>query len=267
VRLAPDVYTFRHGHYVSLFFISDEGVLLVDPIGQMNPRTPRLIKEAISTLTERPVKHVLYSHWGEDHGMGGSVFADTASYFGHKNSLVRIIAANDANSPSPDVTFDIPTTIALGDKTINLYPADMYDNDDYVIVHCPERRIAMFVDVVQPRSLPFGSLLGKPERVIDRLQWVHDMLDFDILISGHNDPSMFCTKQDVLEQQQYFRDLVSAVQNARIAGLVDGSSEMQAAVRTKLEPQYGTWRRFERFVASNVEGVIGWKAGKVMRAT
>ena len=42
-RLAPDVYGFRYENHVALFIVTDEGVILADPIGQVNPHTPSVI--------------------------------------------------------------------------------------------------------------------------------------------------------------------------------------------------------------------------------
>src|SRR5437588_12057405 len=82
VRFAEDTYGFRYENHVSLFVVTDDGVILVDPCGQGNPRTPSLIKEAIRSVTGKDVKYVVYSHWGADHGIGGVVFADTAKFVG-----------------------------------------------------------------------------------------------------------------------------------------------------------------------------------------
>jgi hypothetical protein len=38
---------------------------------------------------------------------------------------------------------------------------------------------------------------------------------------------------------------------------------MVAAVRSKLEPKYGSWRRFDEFLALNIEGLLGWRAGTI----
>ena len=40
VRIAPDVYTFRYANHVALIIVTDEGVILADPIGQQNPGRP-----------------------------------------------------------------------------------------------------------------------------------------------------------------------------------------------------------------------------------
>ena len=159
-RFAPDVYGFRYGNHVALFIVTDEGVILADPIGQVNPHTPSVIKEAIRTVTDQPVKYLLYSHWGADHGMGGAVFADTAQFVGHRNTVAKIAAANDPQSPVPQITFDDRLTLELGGRRVELYAAELSAKDDYFILHDPASRVIMTVDFVQPRNIPFRTLLG-----------------------------------------------------------------------------------------------------------
>jgi len=262
VRFAPDAYGFRWVNHVALFIVTDAGVILVDANGQVNPRTPSLIKEAVRSVTEQPVRYVVYSHSAFDHSTGGAVFADTARFVGHKNTVDRIKAAKDPTTPAPDIVFDKKTTLELGGRSLDLYPADLSPTDDYIVIHYPAGRLAMFVDLVQPRNLPFRTLLGHPERIVERFQWIEDKLDFDVIVSGHATPQMSGTKQDVVEQRQYYGDLSAAIAKAQAAGLADGSPEMMTLVRRTLHQKYGTWRRFDEFLALNIEGMIAWRAGK-----
>lgn len=266
IRFAPDVYGFRWVNHVALFIVTDAGVILVDPIGQVNPRTPDLIKAAIRSVTERPVKYVVYSHSAFDHSTGGAAFADTARFVGHKNTVDRIKAAKDPTTPAPDIVFDSKMTLALGGRSLDLYPSDLWPMDDYIVVHDPAARLAMFVDLVQPRNVPFRTLLGHPERIVERFQWMEDNLDFDVIVSGHATPQMSGTKQDVAEQRRYHLDLSDAIATARAAGLADGSREMTTLVRSILHPKYGAWRRFDEFLTLNIEGMIAWRAGKTPSA-
>jgi glyoxylase-like metal-dependent hydrolase (beta-lactamase superfamily II) len=207
VRFVPDVYGFRWANHVALFIVTDAGVILVDANGQVNPRTPSLLKEAIRSVTTQPVRYLVYSHSAFDHSTGGAVFSDTARFVGHKNTVDRIKAANDPTTPVPDIVFDKKTTLELGGRVVDLYPADLSPTDDYIVVHYPAGRVAMFVDLVQPRNVPFRTLLGHPERIVERLQWLEDKLDFDIIVSGHATPQMSGTKQDVAEQRVLPRPL------------------------------------------------------------
>jgi len=262
VCFAPDVYGFRWVNHVAMFVVTNAGVVLVDANGQVNPRTPSLIKEAIRSVTTQPVRYVVYSHSAFDHSTGGAVFADTAQFVGHKNTVDRIKAAKDPTTPVPDVVFDKKMTLELGGRRLGLYPADLSATDDYIVVHDPVGRVAMFVDLVQPRNIPFRTLLGHPDRIVERLQWIEDALDFDVIVSGHATPQMSGTKQDVVEQRRYYGDLTEAIATARAAGLADGSPAMVTRVRSLLHSTYGAWRRFDEFLALNVEGMIAWRAGK-----
>jgi glyoxylase-like metal-dependent hydrolase (beta-lactamase superfamily II) len=262
IRFAPDVYGFRYVNHVAMFIVTNAGVILVDPIGQVNRRTPALIKEAIRAVTAEPVRYVVYSHSAFDHSTGGAVFADTARFVGHKNAVNPIRAANDPTTPAPDITFDAKTTLELGSRRVDLYPADLSPTDDYIVVHDPASRLAMFVDLVQPRNVPFRTLLGHPDRINERFRWIEDNLDFDVILSGHATPQMSGTKQDVVEQRRYHEDLAAAIATARAVGLTDASPEMTTLVRSLLHPKYGAWRRFDEFLALNVEGMIAWRAGQ-----
>ena len=259
-RLAPDTYAFRYENHTALFIVTDEGVILADPIGQANPRTPYMLKEAIRSLTEQPVTHVLYSHWGADHGMGGAVFADTARFVSHRNAAPKIAAANDPSSPVPDLTFDDRLTLELGGKTVELYAAELSPRDDYFILHYPAGKVVMTVDFVQPKNVPFRTMVGHPDWTVRRLDWIHANLDFDVLVSGHASPQITGTRQDVLEARGYLLDLSDAIAAAQAKGYADNSPEMHAAVREALTPKYGTWRRFDEFLALNVEGMNRWRA-------
>src|SRR5262249_3977412 len=123
VRFAPDVYGFRWANHVAMFVVTDAGAPLVDATGQVTPRTPALIKEAIRSVTAQPVKYFVYSHSAFDHSTGGAVFADTARFGGHANTVEPIRAAKDPTTPVPDIVFDKKTTLELGGRRRHPHPA------------------------------------------------------------------------------------------------------------------------------------------------
>jgi hypothetical protein len=69
------------------------------------------------------------------------------------------------------------------------------------------------------------------------------------------------TEQDVAEQRRYCGDLADAIATARATGIDDGPGAMTTLVRSILTPRYGAWRRFDEFLALNIEGMIAWHAG------
>ena len=207
--------------------------------------------------------YVLYSHSAADHSTGGAAFADTAQFVGQAKAAPRMAAFNDPATPPPAITFDKRHTVELGGTRVELHSADLSPTDDYFILHHPASRLVMTCDFVQPKNTPFRTLLGHPDQIVERLRWLHDSLDFDVLVTGHATPSMTGTKEDVLQQRQYYLDLSEAIEAARAKGCADASPEMVNAVRASLAPRYGSWRRFDEFLALNIEGMIGWRNGTI----
>jgi hypothetical protein len=262
-RVAPDTYLVRYQNHVALFIVAPEaGVILVDPIGELNPGVPNLIKAAVATVSDQAVRYVVYSHSSADHSTGGAIFAETAQFVGHRLTAERMAAANDQNLRPPTLTFDTRLTLELGDRRVDLYAADLWDEDDYLVLHDPAARVVMFCDLVQPKNIPFRRLLGHPERIVERLRWVAEHLEFDTLVSGHATPRMTGTRGDVLEAARYYQDLSDAIEQARRDGLSDHSLEMHQSVRAAVDEKYGAWRRFDEMLDLNIEGMLRWRAGE-----
>src|SRR4029077_13292121 len=85
-RVTDDVYMFSMTQYNSMFIVTDEGVILVDPIG--TDRAP-LLKAAVAAVPPLPVRYVIYAHDHADHISGGSIFADTAQFVSQANAVEK----------------------------------------------------------------------------------------------------------------------------------------------------------------------------------
>jgi glyoxylase-like metal-dependent hydrolase (beta-lactamase superfamily II) len=259
-RVREDVYAFRYLNHVALFVPTDEGVVLVDPIGGGgNPKAPIALKAAIASITDQPVKYLVYSHSAADHNTGGAIFADTATIVGHANSKARIEQRNDPTSPPPSVTFEQSMPIDLGGKHFELTWDNLGPEDDYLVFNYPAQKVVMAVDMARVRTLPFGNLgNASPEKVMELLDRL-DQLEFETYLSGHGPvANIMGTRQDLRDYRQYFLDLQAAVKDAQQAGHADNSEQMVAAVRDALMPKYGTWASFPNGIAGNVEGVLRW---------
>ena len=124
----------------------------------------------------------------------------------------------------------------------------------------PAQKVLMTVDLGRVRTLPFGNLPNAaPERVVEFLERVDQSFDLEVYLSGHGpQANVLGNRQDLRDHRQYFLDLMEAVREARAAGLADNSDEMVAAVRSALEPRYGTWANFQNGLAGNISGVLRW---------
>jgi glyoxylase-like metal-dependent hydrolase (beta-lactamase superfamily II) len=96
-KLTGDVYFARMDDYVSVFMVTPEGIVLVEPIGT---EMATWLKAELARRFQVPVKYVIYSHSHWDHASGGAVYADTARFIGHENML-KNIAMPPAATPLP----------------------------------------------------------------------------------------------------------------------------------------------------------------------
>jgi len=96
-KLTGDVYYARMDDYVSVFMVTSEGIVLVEPIGT---EFATWLKAEMGRRFQVPVKYVIYSHSHWDHASGGAVYADTARFIGHEN-LLKNIAMPPASTPLP----------------------------------------------------------------------------------------------------------------------------------------------------------------------
>jgi glyoxylase-like metal-dependent hydrolase (beta-lactamase superfamily II) len=96
-KLTGDTYYARMDDYVSVFMVTPDGIVLVEPIGT---EFATWLKAEMDRRFHVPVKYVIYSHSHWDHASGGAVYADTARLIGQENML-KNIAMPPANTPLP----------------------------------------------------------------------------------------------------------------------------------------------------------------------
>ena len=96
-RLTGDTYYARMDDYLSVFMVTRDGIILVEPIGS---DFASWLKGELAQRFKVPVRFVIYSHSHWDHASGGSVYADTARFIGHEN-LVKLLEMPPASTPLP----------------------------------------------------------------------------------------------------------------------------------------------------------------------
>ena len=97
-RLTGDVYYARMDDYLSVFMVTPDGIVLVEPVGT---EFATWLKGELATRFKVPVKYVIYSHHHWDHGSGADVYADTARIIGHE-AMMKRLAMPPPNTPLPE---------------------------------------------------------------------------------------------------------------------------------------------------------------------
>jgi glyoxylase-like metal-dependent hydrolase (beta-lactamase superfamily II) len=244
IKLADDVYLFRHKFHQSIFITTPKGVVVTDPI---NRDAATWLKAKIKTLTDQPVRYVIYSHHHNDHITGGSVFADTALFISQTAARPKILQATDPQTPVPDLTFSDRMFIDLGGKRFELIYTGRNHSDNSLVVLLPQDRLLFAVDFIPVETVAYRALPdGYPDEWIDSLKQVEG-LEFDTLVPGHG---KIGKKEHVHQFRVYLEDLRAAVleQVQKGVGIEEAKKNVQL-------PKYEQWQRYAEWFPENVEGM------------
>jgi glyoxylase-like metal-dependent hydrolase (beta-lactamase superfamily II) len=244
IKLADDVYLFRHKFHQSIFIITPKGVVVTDPISS---DAATWLKAKIKTLTDQPVRYVIYSHHHNDHITGGSVFAETALFISQTAARPKILQATDPQTPVPDLTFSDRMFIELGGKRFELIYSGRNHSDNSLVVLLPQDRLLFAVDFIPVETVAYRALPdGYPDEWIDSLKQVEG-LEFDTLVPGHG---KIGKKEHVQKFRVYLEDLRAAVleQVQKGVGIEEAKKNVQL-------PKYEQWQRYAEWFPENVEGM------------
>jgi glyoxylase-like metal-dependent hydrolase (beta-lactamase superfamily II) len=244
IKLADDVYLFRHKFHQSIFITTPKGVVVTDPISS---DAATWLKAKIKTLTDQPVRYVIYSHHHNDHITGGSVFADTALFISQTAARPKILQAADPQTPVPDLTFSDRMFIDLGGKRFELIYTGRNHSDNSLVVLLPQDRLLFAVDFIPVETVAYRALPdGYPDEWIDSLKQVEG-LEFDTLVPGHG---KIGKKEHVQQFRVYLEDLRAAVleQVQKGVGIEEAKKNVQL-------PKYEQWQRYAEWFPENVEGM------------
>lgn len=115
--------------------IGEDGVLLVD---DMYASMSSKINAALKTISNKPVKIILNTHFHGDHIQGNKNFRQSAIIIGHKNISKRLIKNNAASASAietlPTITFTDSLTINFNSEEVKMiHFADSHTDGDAIV--------------------------------------------------------------------------------------------------------------------------------------
>ncbi|WP_173047870.1 MBL fold metallo-hydrolase [Nitrospira sp. KM1] len=243
-KLTEHVYLFRHQFHQSAFIVTNQGVIITDPISR---EAAEWLKPELKKLTDHPVRYVVYSHDHADHITGGQTFADTATFISHWAARKAIANGSRSDTPLPDLTFTDKMFIDLGGQHVELIYTGKNHSDNSLVVLVPQDRLLFAVDFIPVETVAYRTMRSDyPDDWIESLKQV-EQLDFDVLVPGHG---KIGKKEHARQFRRYLEDLRAAVQSALTARM--GLEEAKQRIRL---PQYEAWQRYDDWFPENVEGM------------
>ena len=237
-KISGDVYRFQNQNHYSIFVITEDGVVVTDPI---DTEAALWLRSEISKLTDKPITHLIYSHSHGDHASGGAVFGE----------VPNVIAQADAPEKIDGVTItsriDEATTIETGGKSIELVPLGPGHGTDLMAIVVQPESVGFIVDAVAAKRLPFRDF---PNSNVD--DWTNQVrnveaLEFEILSGGHG---VVGVKSDVTDGRIYLEELREQV----LAGLKAGNSADDLVGSITMD-KYKDWASYDEWLEPNIRGM------------
>ncbi len=174
--------------------VGDDGIVIVDD--EFAPLAPK-IKDALKSISTKPIKFILNTHFHGDHTGGNEVFAKEGTIIAHDNVRTRLAAGSKTmgreTPPAPKgalpiVTFNDTATIHVNGEDIKAvhFPHGHTDTDSVIFFN--KSNVVHMGDDLFFAQFPFVDLDngGSVRGLIKNLDKIMPMLDDDTkLIAGH----------------------------------------------------------------------------------
>ena len=185
-KITDRVFLFRNITNSS-FVVGDRSVAVIDT--QVNRPSAQRVLAAVRSVTGKPIRHVVNTHYHWDHTNGNQLFKDlgatvvasdlTRKFMTDRKERQKAFLAGRGfelgHDPLlPEVTFTGEHAIDLGNVTLRLFFAGRAETDDATAVFVPEERVIMSGDTVMTGSFP---IFGQPvwDEGLEGSQWIQTL--------------------------------------------------------------------------------------------
>jgi glyoxylase-like metal-dependent hydrolase (beta-lactamase superfamily II) len=252
-EIGPGYYTFRYTGTRNVFLITDEGVIVTDPI---EPEAARILREEIRKLTPLPVRYVVYSHQHWDHILGGRIFKDEgAEFISHANCVPHFRDLPHPDLVMPDRTFSGERLdLRLGEHTLALRYLGTNHGDCLIVMTPDHVDVPFIVDLASPGGMPLPMI---PDYSLHN--WVRSLReleswDFDKYVGGHGVP--LADKWRLGERREYIEALMAETKTEMDAGTP--LERIPDVVADRLRGRFEHLRGFNVIVKDNVRRAMAY---------
>lgn len=280
--LGKGAYLFRWwpGLYVSPFLVGKDSVLAVDPI---NREAAAMYREAISRVTDHPIRKIVYSHDHRDHIVGADVLAPGAEIYAHPGTLASLEYRGDDDIPLPTHLVDDGDLIAVGGRLGGRVGGEIGGRTVRVHYFGPNHgrsnialsfdtgagKMLAFIDTLEIGIVPYRSLPDTNVHGYIKSLQAASTLDVQWVVGGHSGPGAATWIGKYLA---YLMDMRAALESAaaqtqmrpvesvdEIIGEIERHRGVIVAKAVEaLRPGYGHWQGFEAWAPMNAQTI--WMA-------
>jgi cyclase len=216
-KIANDLYVVKGEGGNTSVYLTDDGIILIDPKFERNH--DELVAK-ITALSNKPIKYVLNTHAHGDH-TGGNLKLLPATIVGHKNANAAMIKGKLPGSPQ--VVYSDQISVNAGGKEVTGYHFGRCHTDGDSFFYFPALKVLATGDCITtgngqgvpnpPTSARINIDYNNGGSVAEAIKTVEQVLklDFDVVVPGHGP---LVKKADIVRWHsglQRMRDRVSTV--------------------------------------------------------
>ena len=272
-RLTENTYWYESGFYATIFYVGKEGVLLFDPLEM---RADKILK-AVRSVTNKPIKTIVYSHDHADHisgtqellGLLKSSQKVTPEIIASKATVEKMELLG-SNIPRPTKVLNWPEdSFQFEGQTVELHGFDhAAHTDDHSAWLLVQERVLHAPDLLNSDQPPFWNFAGS-ERftyLVQNLKTANAM-NWDYFNGGHGNVG---SHDDFEFHLQFIADLEAAVGkamgevpfgfgvemdkiNAHTVMLPAWFDEIARKATEELRPKYGKFYGYDVATPTNAQ--------------
>ena len=241
-KLTDSIYMLEGSGGNIVVSVGQDGVFIVDD--QFAPLTDK-IKEAISKISDKPIKFVINTHWHFDHTGGNENLGELGAIIvSHDNvrkrlSTDQVIEFFNMTIPSlsekglPIITFSDNMTIFQNNDEIKIIHVDNGHTDGDSIVYFTKNNVIHVGDDFSDKSYPFIDISsgGTIDGLISSLKTISLTINNETkVVSGHTGLS---NKTKVIE----FANMLQDIRN-QISQMINEGNSLEEIIAAKITSKY-----------------------------
>ena len=277
-EIGPGLYAYTaEGDPNTGIIVGDDSVMVID--AQATPLLARDVIARVRSVTDKPIKHVLLTHYHAVRVFGASAFGaseviasdatrnmivergqeDKDSEIGRFPRLFRGQDTIPAGLTWPSLTFSRSMTLWLGKRRVEILHIGRAHTAGDTIAWVPDAGVMFSGDIVEYQSACYcgDSHLADWPRTLDRVAGFKPKS----LVPGRGDALVGAGQ--VRAGLDGTRDFVETLYGAAVDSVAKGLSlkETMAAARMVMDPKFSTWAIYEHCLPFNVSRAFDEASG------
>jgi len=228
--------------------IGSDGVLVIDPF--QSPDLANLMFATVKTVTDKPIKYVLNTHYHNDHTGGNSAARALGIPIVGRGTIREYMLnrrgpnAQASNPIPPDLIINSETSLWLGDRQVKIERAEGHSSGTDITAYVPDSKVLFTGDILFNQRIPFigdGNIQAWQGSLYRLISTYPDAK----VVPGHGEVS---DRSGLQEFQAYFSDLVKLALSWKARGI---TREQAIAQSSKIPDAYKDYK-FQPLYASEI---------------